>query len=102
MSLIKFDEETVKQLIKEKTQEVLEEMGVVGLIWRMDRMRVVCGGYSERWVVDHICHHPYVVQHQLAISTSSGWMFKAKQMEEFIDLYFPELGVNHKRGAKIG
>ncbi|MBC2368131.1 hypothetical protein HBP99_05760 [Listeria booriae] len=99
MSLLQIDEKEAKKLYKETVRELLEEEGLIGSIWKMDRMLLECVGYGERWVVDHICNHPYVIKHQIAVKFGGEWTFKAKRIVEFIDMYYPELGVNHKRGV---
>lgn len=100
MALIEINENEARNILKKLAIEILEEEGIVGTLWKMDRMRQECGGQSVDWVVGHICHHPYVKRHELAVKDGKSWIFKAKQIVEFLDMYFPELGVNHKRGGK--
>ncbi|KGL38502.1 hypothetical protein EP56_15155 [Listeriaceae bacterium FSL A5-0209] len=97
MSLIEINKDEARKVLKELVQEILEAEGLIGSIWRMDRMRHECGGQSKDWIIDHICHHPYVVRHELAVKDGKNWIFKAKRMDEFIDMYFPELRINHKK-----
>ncbi|EUJ51558.1 DUF771 domain-containing protein [Paenilisteria rocourtiae] len=102
MSLIEINKNEVRKILKEILKEILEEEGLIGLIWKMERMQLECGGQSKDWIVDHICHHPYVVRHELASKDGKSWIFKAKRMDEFIDMYFPELHINHKNEQKRG
>ncbi|EAC8477254.1 DUF771 domain-containing protein [Listeria monocytogenes] len=99
MSLFQIDEELARQTYKEVVRELLEEEGEIGSIWRMERMRQEVGGFSRQWVVEHVCHHPYVERNQLAINIGTEWIFKASGIKQFLDMYFPDLA---KKWKKVG
>lgn len=103
MSLISINKEQAREEYKQVVRELLEEDGVIGSLWKMDRMRKECGGFSKQWVVEHICHHPYVERNALAINTGTEWVFKANAIKEFLDIYFNDLKTNwRKEKAKDG
>ncbi|MBC2285864.1 hypothetical protein HCB69_15925 [Listeria booriae] len=96
MSLINVNEDAARELYKEAIKEYLEEQGHIGSLWKMERMILECGGFGSKWIVGHICKHPYVIRNKLAIKSGKEWIFKAQGIIEFLDLYFPDLGKNNE------
>jgi phage pi2 protein 07 len=102
MSLLQINEEEVRRQQKEIIRELLEEDGQIGSLWKMDRMRIECGGKSAQWVREHVCYHPHVVRNQLAFNSGTDWVFKAKEIIKFLDMYFPDLAINWKNKKELG
>ncbi|EUJ59186.1 DUF771 domain-containing protein [Listeria fleischmannii] len=89
MSFLFVNETKASQELKKIVRELLEEEGQIGSIWKMDRMRIECGGMSKQWIVAHICNHPYVIKNELAINTGTTWLFKAEKTKRFLEDFFP-------------
>lgn len=102
MSLLQINEEEVRKQQKEIIRELLEEDGQIGSLWKMERMRIECGGKSAQWVREHVCYHPHVVRNQLAFNSGTDWVFKAKEIIKFLDMYFPDLATNWKNKKELG
>ncbi|WP_239255482.1 DUF771 domain-containing protein [Listeria ilorinensis] len=102
MTFIKVDNEAARNELKAIIREIMEEEGIAGSLWKMERMQQECGGRSKQWIVEHVCNHPYVIRNELAFISGKEWTFKAKKMQQFLNDYFPELKTNWKKAAREG
>ncbi|EAD8664760.1 DUF771 domain-containing protein [Listeria monocytogenes] len=90
MPLINIDKDAALEIYREVVKEHLEEEGLIGSIWKMERMQREVS-HGTKWIKEHIIAHPYVQRNELCFYDGKEWCFHAKRIIEFIDVYFPEL-----------
>ncbi|MCI0766157.1 DUF771 domain-containing protein [Bacillus sp. TL12] len=86
---VAIDEEYVRNLAEQKVQSILEGMGI-GTWWNMERLKLETNRKYD-WIAENILFNPRFQNEMKEISNnkSSGrWMFKAKEMREFLEQNF--------------
>ncbi|MED1947033.1 MULTISPECIES: DUF771 domain-containing protein [Brevibacillus] len=86
---VTIDDQYIYQLVEEKVKSVLNDNGV-GCWWDLKRLEAeTCR--KRDWLIENILLNPEFKEEMAEISNgreSGRWMFRAKEMQTFLDRHF--------------
>ncbi|MBY0085747.1 DUF771 domain-containing protein [Brevibacillus brevis] len=86
---VTIDDQFIRQLVEEKVKSALDESGT-GSWWDLKRLEAeTCR--KRDWLIENILLNPEFKEEMSEISNgreSGRWMFRAKEMQAFLDRHF--------------